>query len=56
MSTVKFKYSSMKNINFRGIIDSKIDREDWNAMSYNERDQIEHELLDQLVDLVEVEE
>jgi hypothetical protein len=55
MATVKFRYSSMKNISFHGVIDSGIDREDWNAMEDGEKTDTELDLLAKVVDLSEIE-
>ncbi|WP_158303165.1 hypothetical protein [Prauserella endophytica] len=52
--TVKFRYSSFKDINFRGEVDSGIPREEWEDYSYKEKGEAYVEMLHELVELVEV--
>lgn len=51
MATVKFRYSSWQNISFKGLIDSGVDREDWNEMTDQEQRDVEYEVMNRLVDL-----
>lgn len=49
--TVKFGYGSSKNISFHGFVDTEIDLEDWNEMSWEEQASVEFEVLNELVEL-----
>lgn len=55
MATVKFRYSASSNISFHGEIDSEIEREDWDAMSEKERQEVFTETVFELVEISEVE-
>lgn len=48
---VKFGYASSKNITFHGTVDTEIDREDWDEMSWEEQAAVEFEILNDLVEL-----
>jgi hypothetical protein len=53
--TVKLGYSSSKNINFRGEIDTRIERDQWDQMTPAEKDDVMEGIVWDLVDLYEIE-
>lgn len=53
MATVKLKYSSNTNITFHGVVDTGIERDDWNAMEEATRTGI---VSDAVWDLIEIDE
>lgn len=55
MSTVRFGYSASSNITFKGIVDSGIEREDWDDMTEDEKNNVFGETLFQLVEIWEEE-
>lgn len=56
MATVKLRYSAPSNITFHGVIDTRIEREDWREMTWREQDDVTAQLLFNLVDIDEVDE
>lgn len=53
MATVKFEYESSHNISFKGVVDSGIEREDWDVMSQKDRGEVMTQQLWELVDMYE---
>jgi hypothetical protein len=53
MATVKLGYDSSSNISFSGVLDTGIEREDWDAMTPAERTEIMTDRLWELVDMYE---
>ncbi len=51
MATVKLRYESWQNINFRGEVDTGIEREEWDEMTPAEQDGEISERLHQLVEI-----
>ena len=49
--TVKLRYSAASNISFHGKYDTGITREDWDEMSWSERDDVITDALYYLVDI-----
>jgi hypothetical protein len=52
--TVKFRYGSWNNITFHGVLDSGVEREDWEEMTMVEQNEVMSELLFGLVDMDEL--
>lgn len=55
MANVRLKYSSWKNVSFHGTLDTGIDREEWDEMGPQEKEEVFNENLNRLVDIYEVE-
>lgn len=53
--TVKLGYSSMRNISFKGVIDTEVSREQWDEMTDAEKDEEITDALFYLVDIWEIE-
>lgn len=51
MSTVKLGYASMKNISFKGEVDTRIPQEDWDEMTEQEKDGAISDIAADLVDI-----
>lgn len=53
--TVKLRYDSDSNVSFRGVWDTGIEREDWDEMSWSEKDDIMTDAVHYLVNIYEEE-
>lgn len=51
--TVKLRYDADSNISFRGLYDTGIEREDWDAMSWSEKDDVITDAVYYLVNIYE---
>lgn len=49
--TVRFGYGSSKNITFHGYVETDIELEDWDNMSWEEQAGVEFEIMNELVEL-----
>lgn len=53
MGTVKLRYDADSNISFHGTYDTGIEREDWDEMSWSEKDDVMTDAVHYLVNIYE---
>ncbi len=49
--TVKLRYGAWSNITFHGVIDTEVEREDWEEMTMQEQNDVMSEALFRIVDV-----